>query len=169
VVEGGTDPQTMNDLIVLEKIARWQKLKALVLDSVSSPITKRVYNMTLDEFMAWFRREPRPGFSKATVSAWRTSLEGRGLLFAFIFGRLYPDEDLIPSMMFSRSRGTPTGEGAVQQIEIGNRVHKCLAPARKRRTAHTGDLIAEKFDGTFMNPIIMRLNDSWLVPISKPN
>ncbi len=69
----------MNDLIVVEKIAEWQRLKALVLDSVSSPITKRVYNMALDEFMAWFRQEPRPGFTKATVSAWRVSLEARGL------------------------------------------------------------------------------------------
>jgi hypothetical protein len=40
----------MNDLISLEKIAQWQKLKTLVLDSVSSPITKRVYNIALDEF-----------------------------------------------------------------------------------------------------------------------
>src|SRR5271168_864685 len=69
----------MNDLIVVEKIAQWQKLKALVLDSVSSPITKRVYNMALDEFMAWFRQEPRPSLTKATVSAWRASLEARGL------------------------------------------------------------------------------------------
>src|SRR5271167_3758801 len=69
----------MNDLIVVEKIAQWQRLKALVLDSVSSPITKRVYNMALNEFMVWFRQEPRPGFTKATVSAWRTSLEARGL------------------------------------------------------------------------------------------
>ena len=44
----------MNDLIAVEKIAQWQKLKTLVLDSVSSPITKRVYNMALEEFMAWF-------------------------------------------------------------------------------------------------------------------
>jgi len=42
-------------LIVAEKIAQLQKLKMLVLDSVSSPITKRVYNMALDEFMAWFQ------------------------------------------------------------------------------------------------------------------
>ena len=41
----------MNDLVV-EKIAQWQRLKALVLDSVSSPITKRVYNMAVDEFLA---------------------------------------------------------------------------------------------------------------------
>jgi hypothetical protein len=71
-------------------------------------------------------------------------------------------------MMFSRSRGTPTGKGAVQQIEIRNRVYERPAPVRERLAAHTGDLIAEKFDGTFVNAIIMRLNDSWLVLISKP-
>ena len=54
-------------------------MKALVLDSVSSPITKRVYNMALDEFFSWYAQEPRPGFAKATVSAWRVSLEERGL------------------------------------------------------------------------------------------
>jgi site-specific recombinase XerD len=69
----------MNDLIMVEKIAQWQKLKALVLDSVSSPITKRVYNMALDEFYTWFWQAPRFGFTKATVSAWRVSLEERRL------------------------------------------------------------------------------------------
>src|SRR6476660_5781437 len=69
----------MTELMVVEKIAEWQSLKALVLDSVSSTITRRVYNMALDEFMEWFRQAPRPGFTKATVSAWRVSLEARGL------------------------------------------------------------------------------------------
>src|SRR5579862_196657 len=69
----------MNDLIAVERIAQWQKLKMLVLDSVSSPITKRVYNMALDEFMGWFQQAPRSGFTKATVSAWRVSLEDRRL------------------------------------------------------------------------------------------
>ena len=67
----------MNELIAVQKIAGWEKLKALVLDSVSSPITKRVYNMALNEFLAWFQQAPRPGFTKATVSAWRVSLEDR--------------------------------------------------------------------------------------------
>src|SRR4249920_2048836 len=35
--------------------------------------------MALDEFLGWFRLAPRPGFSKATVSAWRVSLEDRRL------------------------------------------------------------------------------------------
>src|SRR5580700_3454733 len=66
----------MTDLIVVPQQTQWQKLKALVLDSVSSPITKRVYNLGLDEFFAWFGQEPRPGFTKATVSAWRVALGG---------------------------------------------------------------------------------------------
>jgi hypothetical protein len=69
----------MTDLIVVPQADQWRKLKALVLDSVSSPITKRVYNLGLDEFFEWFGREPRPGFTKATVSAWRVALEARGL------------------------------------------------------------------------------------------
>jgi hypothetical protein len=56
----------MNELIAIEKMAQWERLKMLVLDSVSSPITKRVYNMALNEFMAWFQQAPRPGFTKAT-------------------------------------------------------------------------------------------------------
>jgi site-specific recombinase XerD len=69
----------MHDLLAVERIAQWEKLKTLVLDSVSSPITKRVYNMALNEFMEWFQRAPRPGFTKATVSAWRVSHEERRL------------------------------------------------------------------------------------------
>ena len=69
----------MNDLIVVPQTAHWQRLKRLVLDSVSSPITRRVYNLGRDEFFEWYGREPRPGFTKATVAAWRVALEARGL------------------------------------------------------------------------------------------
>jgi site-specific recombinase XerC len=69
----------MTDLIVVPQTNQWHKHKALVLDSVSSPITKRVYNLGLDEFFTWYGQEPRPGFTKATVSAWRAVLEARGL------------------------------------------------------------------------------------------
>src|SRR3954470_11716377 len=69
----------MTDLVAVPRTNHWHKLKTLVLDSVSSPITKRVYNLGLDEFFAWYGQESRPGFTKATVSAWRVSLEARGL------------------------------------------------------------------------------------------
>jgi len=54
----------MTDLIAFPQTSQWQRLKALVLDSVSSPITRRVYNLGLDEFFAWYGQEPRPGFTR---------------------------------------------------------------------------------------------------------
>jgi|ERR1035437_974950 hypothetical protein len=69
----------MTDLIVVPQTIEWQRLKALVLDSVSSPIARRVDNLGLDEFFEWYDREPRPGFTKATECAWRVDLEARGL------------------------------------------------------------------------------------------
>src|SRR6202140_3090500 len=69
----------MNEIAIVERAGNWRRLKALVLDSVSSPITKRVYNLGLDEFFAWYELEPRAGLTKATVSAWRVSLEARAL------------------------------------------------------------------------------------------
>src|SRR5947209_3932605 len=69
----------MNELVLAKRAADWGRLKGLVLDSVSSPITRRVYNLGLDEFIAWYALEPRPGFTKATVCSWRVALEARGL------------------------------------------------------------------------------------------
>ena len=69
----------MNEIAVVHKGGDWPRLKSLVLDSVCSPITKRVYNLGLDEFFAWYGQEPRSGFTKATVAAWRVALEARGL------------------------------------------------------------------------------------------
>src|SRR5512133_2236132 len=69
----------MNELVLADRAAEWRRLKSLVLDSVSSPITRRVYNLGLDEFFAWYEQEPRPGFTKATVAAWRVALEAWGL------------------------------------------------------------------------------------------
>jgi len=68
----------MNELTLANKAAEWSRLKSLVLDSVSSPITKRVYNLGLDEFFEWYGQEPRPGFTKATVAAWRVALKPAG-------------------------------------------------------------------------------------------
>jgi hypothetical protein len=90
----------MNELIAVQKIAGWEKLKALVLDNVSSPITKRVYNMALNEFPAWFQQAPRPGFTQATVSAWRVSLEERRLGSSSIIIRMSAIRNLAAESVF---------------------------------------------------------------------
>jgi hypothetical protein len=69
----------VNEPVLAGRAAEWGRLKALVLDSVSSPITRRLYNLALNQFIAWYGQEPRPGFTKATVNAWRAELEARGL------------------------------------------------------------------------------------------
>ena len=45
----------MNELVLADRAAEVRRLKARVLNSVSSPITKR-YNLGLDEFFAWYGR-----------------------------------------------------------------------------------------------------------------
>jgi integrase len=41
---------------------------------VSSPITRRVYNLGLDEFIAWYGQEPRPGFPGFRMHSFRRGL-----------------------------------------------------------------------------------------------
>jgi len=63
-----------------DRAADWRRLKSLVLDSVSSPITRQVCNLGLARrVLRMVRQEPRPGFTKATVIAWRVALEARRL------------------------------------------------------------------------------------------
>jgi hypothetical protein len=40
---------------------------------------KRVYNLGLDEFFAWYGQGATAGFTKASVAAWRVSLAAHGL------------------------------------------------------------------------------------------
>jgi hypothetical protein len=115
----------MTELIVVEKIGEWQRLKGLVLDSVSSPTTRRVYNMALDEFIDWYHHEPRPGFTKATVSAWRVSLEVRGLGSSSIIIRM----SAIRKLAVEAQR---TGSPGVAKFQ-------CIAGLPRTHTAHRAD------------------------------
>ena len=57
-----------------------QRARALVVDSVNSPESKRAYARGIDEFIDWFHRtKPDTGFSKASVQAFRAHLVERGL------------------------------------------------------------------------------------------
>jgi integrase/recombinase XerD len=57
-----------------------ERLKALVLDSVNSPESKRAYSRSIDDFLKWFTAtKPAAGFTKATVQAYRAELVNSGL------------------------------------------------------------------------------------------
>jgi site-specific recombinase XerD len=56
------------------------KLKNLVLDSLTSPESKRAYGRAITEFLAWFHSErPATGFTKATVQNYKARLAEKGL------------------------------------------------------------------------------------------
>jgi site-specific recombinase XerD len=67
---------------------QWHKLKALVLDGVTSAHSRRSYSIALDGFIEWWESEGRPPFAKATVQAFRVMLENQGLAAATINVRL---------------------------------------------------------------------------------
>jgi hypothetical protein len=126
----------MNELVVVDRVAEWSRFKALVLDSVSSPITKRVYNLGLDEFFAWYAKEPRAGFTKATVSAWRVTLESRGLGSVSINVRIAPElASGIARIKGVRSQGEIVGGihfGQVARRDGGRHLLLCSQQTRRQ-------------------------------------
>jgi integrase/recombinase XerD len=54
-------------------------VKSLVLDAVSSPHTRRSYDLALTRFLEWYVDSGSSGLTKATVQRYRSELESRGL------------------------------------------------------------------------------------------
>src|SRR6516164_5839584 len=51
--------------------------KSAVLDSIRSAESKRGYRHAIDEFIQWYRSEPRLSFNKVAVTRYRIFLENR--------------------------------------------------------------------------------------------
>src|ERR1017187_6885379 len=60
-------------------VITWDKLKSLVLDSLTSPHSRRAYGQALDHFHVWAAMNSPEGFTKATVQRYRAALEQEGL------------------------------------------------------------------------------------------
>ena len=77
----------MNELVRSDQAA-WERLKALALDSVTSPHSRRAYESALNDFLSWYRAECRPPISKAVVNGYKAHLEAAGLSASTINVRL---------------------------------------------------------------------------------
>jgi site-specific recombinase XerD len=53
--------------------------KFVVLNSLTSPASRRVYEYAIDQFIAWYCSEPRLAFNRIVVVRYRMHLESRGL------------------------------------------------------------------------------------------
>ena len=74
--------------ILTPRAAALERIKALVLDTLPSPESKRAYGQALDDFFRWCGAEVVDGFTKATVNAYRVDLEARRLSSSTINQRL---------------------------------------------------------------------------------
>lgn len=63
-------------------------VKQLVLNAVSSPLTRVMYARALEDFFGWWNGQGRPPFTHATVQAWRAALEAKGLAPASVNQKL---------------------------------------------------------------------------------
>jgi len=77
----------MSELVRYDR-AQWERLKALALDSVTSPHSRRAYESGLNDFLAWYRAESRPPISRAVVNSYKAQLEARGRCSSTINVRL---------------------------------------------------------------------------------
>jgi site-specific recombinase XerD len=70
------------------RLADLDQSKSAVLNSLTSPASRRVYEFAIEEFIAWYCSEPRLAFNRIVVVRYRIQLEGRGLAAATINQRL---------------------------------------------------------------------------------
>jgi site-specific recombinase XerD len=78
----------MSEAILTPRAAALERIKALVLDTLPSPESKRAYCQALDDFFRWCGAQAIDGFTKATVNAYRANLEERLLSSSTINQRL---------------------------------------------------------------------------------
>jgi len=74
--------------ILSPRAAALERIKALVLDTLPSAESRRAYRQALDDFFRWCETDTADGFTKATVNAYRASLEVRRLSASTINQRL---------------------------------------------------------------------------------
>jgi hypothetical protein len=102
--------------------------------------------MAPDEFFAWYGQEPRSGFTKATVPAWRVTLEERGLGSSSIIVQMSAIRKPGGGGDGQRTAGARTGGGnqRVKSVKsIGVRMGNWLSQKQPKRF-HTPDIMTLK-------------------------
>ena len=96
-------------------------VKALLLNSVSSPITRALYAAALDDFFAWRARQGHPPFQRAAIQAYRAHLEGRGYAASTVNQRLAALRKLAREAAASGLLDATTAAGIVQAPGVRER------------------------------------------------
>jgi len=107
--------------VLSPRAAAFERIKALVLDTLPSPESKRVYRQALDDFFRWFEAADVSEFTKAAVNAYRASLEARKLSPSTINQRLSAIRKLA---MEAAGNGLmpPTVAAAISRVSAPNAI-----------------------------------------------
>jgi len=65
-----------------------EKIIGMVVDALDSPASKRIYRMSLTEFLAWYVNEGQPQLSAAVVKKYKAELQAAGMKAASVNIRL---------------------------------------------------------------------------------
>jgi hypothetical protein len=90
--------------------------KTAVLNSLGSPASRRVYEYAIDQFIAWYRSEPRLAFNRIVVVRYRIFLESRALAANTINQQLAAVRRLPDEAADSKNLGT----GSCEKIDPAN-------------------------------------------------
>jgi len=118
-------------------------IKSLVLNAVSSPNTRRVYDIALTAFLSWYRSQGMPGFQKSTVNQYRVVLEGQGMAPSSINVHLSAIRKLAAE---ATDNGLLAGDLAAGIARVrgprrlGTRAGNWLTPAQTSELLNTPDL-----------------------------
>src|SRR4029450_6241435 len=111
-----------------------EKVKELVLDAVSSPLTRVMYGHAMAEYFAWWEEQGRPAFIRATVQKYRAHPEAPGLAPASINQRLSALRKLAKEATYNGFLDPADGQGIrdiagkkVQGVRTGNWLTKAQA------------------------------------------
>ena len=88
-----------------------EQVKQLVLDAVSSPLTRVMYAHAMTEYFAWWEEQGQPAFIRATVQKYRAHLEARGLAPASINQRLSALRKLAKEAIYNGLLDPAAGQG----------------------------------------------------------
>src|SRR5215831_5735589 len=117
----------------------FEPARQLVLNAVSSSLTRAMYARALDDFFAWWAAHSSPAFHRATVQQYRAHLEAQGLAPSSINQKLSAIRKLAAEAAYNGLMD-PAAAQAVRDV-----------PGAKTQGTRTGNWLTKRQAETLIN------------------
>ena len=94
-------------------------------------------------------------------------LKGKGGYYGFLSAG-FTLMNSLSHFELSRESRPSARKGLVQKLDVRDQIGLHPSPVGQPRAAGSTDLIGKKLDRPFVNPVIVRFDNPFLVPIDKP-